>query len=159
MTKNVSPSLTSDEAFRRAAALCSTSEHCISDITEKLQSWGVEDTLACSVVERLLEERYIDERRYAFAFVSDKLRFSRWGKVKIRAALRLQHIPEACISEALKEVDAEEYRLILHEVLSGKAASLKDPRSYASRTKLIRFALQRGFEMDEVLKFVQDTEE
>ena len=68
--------LTPPEALHRAAALCSSSEHCIADIREKLSRWGIGEPDARTIVERLVQERFIDEGRYAIAFAKDKFRFS-----------------------------------------------------------------------------------
>ena len=74
--------LTPPEALHRAAALCSSSEHCIADIREKLSRWGIGEPDARTIVERLVQERFIDEGRYAIAFAKDKFRFSGWGRIK-----------------------------------------------------------------------------
>ena len=83
--------LTPPEALHRAAALCSSSEHCITDIREKLSRWGIGELDARTIVERLVQERFIDEERYAIAFAKDKFRFSGWGRIKIRYALLISH--------------------------------------------------------------------
>lgn len=67
--------LTPPEALHRSAALCSSSEHCIADIREKLSRWGIGEPDARTIVERLVQERFIDEGRYAIAFAKDKFRF------------------------------------------------------------------------------------
>ena len=84
--------LTPPEALHRAAALCSSSEHCITDIREKLSRWGIGELDARTIVERLVQERFIDEERYAIAFAKDKFRFSGWGRIKIRYALQQKRI-------------------------------------------------------------------
>ena len=84
--------LTPPEALHRSAALCSSSEHCIADIREKLSRWGIGEPDARTIVERLVQERFIDEGRYAIAFAKDKFRFSGWGRIKIRYALQQKRI-------------------------------------------------------------------
>jgi regulatory protein len=111
------------------------------------------------VIDALLDEKYIDERRYAIAYANDKMRFSHWGRVKIRAMLRMQRIPDADIGEALDCIDERQYMDVLESVISAKRRSLGNDASYASRIKIIRFALQRGFEMHEIVKFVSDNED
>ncbi len=153
MTIPASRQLTFEQALSRAASLCSTSEHCIADISEKLTRWGMTPTQADDIISRLLEEKYIDESRYAEAYARDKLRFSHWGRAKIRMMLRMQHIPDTLIREALDALDPQEYADIAKQTIISKAHSLKS-NDYASRAKIIRFALQRGFEMDEIEKVI-----
>lgn len=156
MAKLASHTLTFEQALQRAASLCCGSEHCVSDIREKLFRWGVSKDDAERVVDLLLDEKYIDESRYARAYVNDKVRFSHWGRVKIRAMLRMQHISDAHISEALDGIDEEEYLGVLEGVVDAKRRSLGGGNDYASRAKIIRFAMQRGFEMQEISKFISE---
>ncbi|MBR5467281.1 MAG: RecX family transcriptional regulator [Bacteroidaceae bacterium] len=154
MRKNASRTLTYEQAMLRLTSLCSTSEHCQSDVREKLYKWGLSRGDSEKIIDYLLDEKYIDEYRYANAYANDKLRFSHWGRAKIRSMLYMQHIPEACINEALDNIDEAEYERILESVLEGKKRTLPECESYASRVKIIRFALQRGFEMGEITKFI-----
>ena len=103
-----------------------------------------------------IDEKYIDESRYALAYVRDKVRFSHWGRVKIKSMLRMLRISEQDISNAFDSFDEEEYLGVLEGVIESKRKTLPDAESYASRVKLIRFALQRGFEMHEIAKFISE---
>ena len=156
MAKIASHTLTFEQAFQRAASLCSGSEHCISDIEEKLHRWGVAKADTKRVIDTLIDEKYIDEIRYATAYTRDKLRFSHWGRIKIRTMLRAQRISEADINNAFDDIDQEEYLGILESIISKKRQTMDDAESYASRAKLIRFAMQRGFEMHEITKFISE---
>lgn len=102
--------LTPPEALHRAAALCSSSEHCIADIREKLSRWGIGEPDARTIVERLVQERFIDEERYAIAFAKDKFRFSGWGRIKIRYALQQKRIGNSDIVNALSLIDGKHTR-------------------------------------------------
>lgn len=156
MAKIASHTLTFEQAFQRAASLCSGSEHCISDIEEKFHRWGVAKADAKRVIDTLIDEKYIDEIRYATAYTRDKLRFSHWGRIKIRTMLRAQRISEADINNAFDNIDQEEYLGILESIISKKRQTMDDAESYASRAKLMRFAMQRGFEMHEITKFISE---
>lgn len=156
MAKTASHTLTFEQALQRAASLCSGSEHCISDIEEKLHRWGVTKADVKRVIDTLIDEKYIDEIRYATAYTRDKLRFSHWGRIKIRTMLRAQRISEADINNAFDNIDQEEYLGILESIISKKRQTMDDAESYASRAKLIRFAMQRGFEMHEITKFISE---
>ena len=142
--------MTFEMALSRMAAFCSTGEHCESEVREKLQKAAVSATVADRIVARLYDEQYLDTARYCRAFARDKLLFNHWGRVKIGQALRMKGLPQADIATALDELPEEEYKEILAALLAQKARSLHDEDDYIRRGKLIRFALGRGFTMEEV---------
>jgi regulatory protein len=128
----------------------------VADITDKLLRWGVSREDSDRIIDRLIDEKYIDESRYALAYVRDKVRFSHWGRVKIKSMLRMLRISEQDISNAFDSFDEDEYLGVLEGVIESKRKTLPEAESYASRVKLIRFALQRGFEMHEIAKFISE---
>ena len=139
--------LTYDQALQKAAALCSQAEKCPGDIFQKVLSWGLSEQEAARLVGALTREGFLDEARYACAFVSDKFRFDHWGKIKIAYALRAKGIDDALIDEAFDEkIDPEEYQQACVELLSAKLRTMDQPLSQADCARLFRFAAQRGFE-------------
>ncbi len=138
--------LTPPEALHRAATLCSSAEHCTADIREKLARWGVTEADSRTIIDRLVQERFIDEQRYAVAFVKDKFRFSGWGRIKMRYALQQKRINGSDIDHALATLDEEQYNDRLLELLQAKSRSIRDDDPEARRAKLFRFATSRGFE-------------
>ena len=133
-------------ALNRAAALCSRSEQASADIVKKLRDWGLAEADVAAVMERLVKEKFVDDGRYAVAFVRDKFRFGGWGKMKIAYALRQKHIAEANIAEALEEIGEEEYGEALLAALRTKMHSVKGRQPMQQRAALYRFAASRGYE-------------
>ncbi len=150
MKKPLSP----DEALNKAAAYCTLCERCISEVSAKLTAWGVPFTEQEKIIARLIDEKFIDEARYCRAFVNDKLRFNRWGRIKIIAALRDKHLPNEHISEAIESIDEDKYIEILKEVIAIKRRELKGKDDFATRQKLIRHAASRGFEPAIIMRFI-----
>lgn len=151
------------EAFYRAAALCSRAEKCSSDILTKLSQWGVDEMDASVVLKQLIDERYVDDERFARSFVKDKFRFNKWGRIKIAYQLHGKRMDSNIIETAMDEIDDEAYFVRLVELIAEKNRSVKVANPYDRKAKLIRFAQARGFEMDliyravgEVLKENQD---
>ena len=139
--------LSYDQALNRAAALCSQSERCPSDIFTKARSWGLTEPEAARLVGYLTSEGYLDEARFARAFVGDKFRFEQWGKVKISYALRAKGIDDSLIDAAFDEkIDPDDYLATCADLLNKKMRTLDLPLSPSDRARLIRFAAQRGFE-------------
>lgn len=149
--------LTYDQALNRAAALCSQSERCPGDIFTKALSWGLSEPEAARLVGYLTHEGFLDEARFARAFVSDKFRFEQWGRVKISYALRAKGIDENLIDEALDEkIDPDDYLATCVELLNKKMRTLELPLSPADRARLLRFAAQRGFESSIISKAIHN---
>jgi regulatory protein len=142
----------------KAEAYCSTTERCVTEVLAKLPGWGADEHEAAEIIAHLLKERYIDEARYAVAFVRDKYRFNQWGRVKIQQALRMKHLSAEDIATGLEAIDEEEYREGLRQLIAQKRRSVKGASEYERNAKLIRFAVGRGFEMGEILRCVKAPE-
>ena len=143
--------LSAEEARLKAEAYCSLSEHCKSVVLGKLQQWGAPEETWEAILNHLEKERYVDESRYATFFVRDKYRFNQWGRIKIAQALRMKHIPSACIDEAMEEIDEQEYLNILTSLLKKKVRSIKASNDYERNGKLVRFAAGHGYEIGDIL--------
>lgn len=151
MKKNYSE----EELLNKAAMLCSSAEHCISDISDKLRKKGADNMTIDHIISRLLAEGFINETRYAHAFVRDKYRFDKWGKLKIRMALKAKSIDSSLINAAFEEINQKEYLENLSLLLNAKRKSVKAGSDYEINGKLIRFALSRGYEMDDIVSILK----
>ena len=139
---------TENEAYLTLAALCAQAEHCQWEMTEKMRRWELSDEAQARVMERLVRERYVDDERYARAFVKDKVRYNKWGRRKVEQALWQKHIDEDIRQRVLDEVDNEEYLTVLRPLLKQKRKTTKASSDYELNQKLVRFALGRGFGFD-----------
>lgn len=144
--------ITEEQALARAAALCSQSEQCTSKIRKKLEQWGIGDDAQERILERLVEERYIDEARFARAYAHDKFQYNHWGPVRIDMELRKMGIASSIRKTVVSELPHQDQLDTLVALLHAKAKSVKARSEYERRGKLIRFALGRGFQMDNTLK-------
>ena len=115
---------------------------------DKMRRWGLDEAAQDKVVERLTKERYIDEERYARAFVKDKIRYNKWGRRKVQQALWMKHISDDIQQQVLDEIDEKEYLDVLRPLLKQKRKSIKAESDYELNQKLVRFALSRGFGFD-----------
>lgn len=147
--------LTENEALNKAAAYCSSAEHCQSEVLDKLCGWGVDKDLSQKIVDRLVREKFISDARFAKAYVSDKLRFAGWGRRKSEMMLRAKNIDNDVISQALSMIDENEYMSVLCRILKAKERTLKYKNDYERRGKLMRFAASRGFEPKYVSEYLQ----
>ena len=139
---------TEQEAYLTLAALCARSEHCQWEMLEKMRRWELDDAALARVMARLVKERYVDDERYARAFVKDKVRYNKWGRRKVEQALWQKRIDDDIRERVLDEVDKEEYLNVLRPLLKQKRKSIKAGNDYELNQKLVRFALGRGFTYD-----------
>lgn len=151
--------ITEEEALHKVAAYCSTAEHCRAEVSEKLQKWSVDYEVIERILHRLETEKYIDDERFCRAFVDDKFRFAKWGKVKIAQGLYMKKIPSDVAWRHLNEIDQDEYLDILRGLLIAKRKSIRANDDYELNGKLVRFALSRGFEMKDIRLCVQLSDE
>jgi regulatory protein len=139
---------TEQEAYLTLAALCARSEHCQWEMLEKMRRWELDAETQARVMSRLVKERYVDDERYARAFVKDKVRYNKWGRRKVEQALWQKRIDDDIRERVLDEVDEEEYLNVLRPLLKQKRKSTKAENDYELNQKLVRFALGRGFTYD-----------
>lgn len=140
--------VTEQGAYLQLAQLCARAEHCQYELIEKMRRWEMSDEAQARVMQRLVSERYVDDERYARAFVCDKIRYNKWGRRKVEQALWMKHIDDDIRSRALSEVDDEEYLSVLRPLLKQKRRSIKAASDYERNQKLVKFALGRGFTLD-----------
>ena len=150
---------TENDAYLTLAALCAQAEHCQHEMLEKMRRWELSDEAQARVMERLVKERYVDDERYARAFVKDKVRYNKWGRRKVEQALWQKHIDEDIRQRVLDEVDDEEYLSVLRPLLQQKRKSTKAQSDYELNQKLVRFALSRGFTFDIIRQCLNVEEE
>ena len=139
---------TEQEAYLTLTALCASAEHCQWEMKEKMRRWELSDEAQARIMERLVKERYVDDERFARAFVKDKVRYNKWGRHKVEQALWQKHIDETIRQQVLDEVDDDDYLQVLRPLLQQKRRSTKASSDYELNMKLIRFAISRGFTMD-----------
>ncbi len=140
--------MTEQEAYLRLTALCAQAEHCRQEMRDKMVRWGLDETVQERVVGRLVRERYVDDERYARAYVNDKVRYQKWGRRKIQQGLWTKRIDDDTQQRVLDEVSDEEYLAVLRPLLRQKRKTVKAQSDYELNQKLLRFALGRGFTFD-----------
>lgn len=139
------------EALEALMDRCARAEICLWDARKLLTRWGVPREQWPTLLDRLVAERFIDERRYAETYVRDRLEFSRWGARKIADALYRKQLPREVIAEALLQIDPGAMDGRMEADLLKKNRSIRDDDPRRRRDKLLRFGLSRGFEMDRLL--------
>ena len=159
--------MTPEQALARLQGQCSKAEYCCAQIRQRLHKWSLKE-MSCGkpgfsarqiedIVSSLVADRFVDDSRFACAYVRDKARFSKWGAVKIAYNLKRLGICPATVKMALQENLSLFGDDLLLEALRKKWKSFKEDEPVArKREKLVRFALQRGFDYGQIMKLIND---
>lgn len=139
----------------RMQATCSRSEKCLSDIRKKLEGQEVSPPEAEKILGDLVKESFIDEHRYARAYVNDKCRLQGWGPVKIGNMLKIKGIQEDIIRDALSRADHGLFLKKLKESLLRKNSAIKDQDPRIRYARLVRFGLGKGYTYSQIQKALE----
>lgn len=135
-------------AREKIQAYCAYQERCHMEVTMKLKSWGlIQEAIDLLIIE-LIQFNFLNEERYSRSFARGKFRIKKWGKIKIRTALKKREVYFKCIDLAMLEIDDKTYLNTLKELLQKKNDVLKETNSYKRKMKLIRYLVTRGYEYD-----------
>jgi Uncharacterized protein conserved in bacteria len=146
-------------ALEKAMAQCSRREYCCDDIRNKLFLWGVNNNDIGKILGILINDNFINESRYATAFVRDKFKYNKWGRVKIAAHLRGKKLPPDIINSALDLIDNNLYTKLLQELIETHRKSVRAKNQYDLKAKLLRYGLSKGFESSLLYDILNDLED
>lgn len=149
--------MTLEEALVKASTICAQQEKCIFDIEQKLNTWKIEPELQGKIIDKLIQEKFIDENRYVNFYTKDKFRFNRWGKIKIKWQLKSKNIYGSIVDDALRQIDNKEYKDVLAQLLVQKRKNIKDEDIYKIKNSLLRYASSRGFEPPVIYEVMEET--
>jgi len=148
--------LVAKDAYSKMAQLCSRSEQCSADIRKKIAAFDIVNEAVEEIISKLQAEKYIDDERYVRAYISDKLRLNKWGRIKMRYYLKSKGLHDSIIEKGLSEIDAEQYKKILLATMKEKAKKVKADNKYEKVGQIIRFAQSRGFEPEIIHKYMNE---
>lgn len=152
MAKPLSP----DQVLDKMAKYCAYQERCVKDVTEKLKTFELTQREKDEILDYLIDNRFVNNTRFAQAFVKGKINQSGWGLNKIRFHLMQKGIDKEIIDEALQTYDEEAYRQRLIDVLKIKAKTVKAENDFERNRKLAAYAMQKGFEAHLVWEVIKE---
>jgi regulatory protein len=130
---------------------CALQERAHSDVIRKLRSWSVSEADAEQILTELISENFVSEERFARAFASGKFKIKKWGWHKIKNTLKQKGVSDYSIQLAKDEIDDEEYRETMIEVLKKKWPQIKANSTWEAKQKLLRYAAGKGYNPEEVI--------
>lgn len=141
--------------LQRAMKYCAESERCTHDVLVKLEVWGTPADEIDEIFKKLYTEKFIDDKRFATSYVTEKWNLDRWGKIKIANSLQQKSLDEKIINEALNTIDDEEYTKGLKYLLSKKLKEVKSGNKSEDARRVSTFALSRGFESELIYEWLE----
>lgn len=156
MEQSQKETISESKALNKMANLCARREYCVFDIEAKLQRYNLERETIEKIIAHLQKDKFIDELRFTHSFIKDKIQFNKWGKTKIKYALRQKRVPESIITDAFSDFTDEKLNRSLQSLLQAKWKTIKADSDFEKRNKLIRFGLGRGFEMNNILQCMKN---
>ena len=151
--------ITEQEALQKLSALCARAEHSSGEMLEKMRRWQLSEDARERVLDRLIDEKFVDDERFARLFVREKIRFDRWGRRKIEQALYQKGVASDISRRVLDEVDDEAYVAELKKLIAAKRRSVQAESDYELRQKLTKYALGRGFDYNVIRLCIDGADE
>lgn len=127
---------------------CAYKERCLQEVILKLKELGANQQTMAKIIDKLVKENFINEKRYAQSFVRGKFRINKWGKLKITAELRKRKIPEKFIIIGLAEIDHDDYLKTLKNLFQKKYESLGSENKAKVKHQLASYAISKGYEKE-----------
>ena len=142
--------ISSEKALQKAENFCAYQERSQQEVRDKIYSWGLHQADVENILSTLITNGFLKEGRFASAFTSGKLRIKKWGRNKIREALRGKKVSEPLIRKALSEIDEREYEKILKDVIRIRSKNVVEKNPLKRNYKIASYAISRGFEAEMV---------
>lgn len=140
--------LTADAALKKLERYCDWQERCKADVINKLYAYNLPPGQHEDIIKKLESEGFLNEKRYASAFVRGKFNQNKWGRLKIRNALAQKGVSETHIQDAMQEIPETKYTETLNQLLRHKYRQVKDKDPFKKTMKVKAFLAQKGFEIE-----------
>jgi len=137
---------TIDEATKKIEHFCAYQERCHLEVRQKLEGMYMIPEAIDVIIGHLLAHNFLNEQRFAKAFVSGKFSIKKWGRRRLTLELKKREVSKAAIKEALATIDETTYVNTFNALATKKAESIKEANPYKKKKKLIDYLLYRGWE-------------
>ncbi len=144
------------EAYSKMAQLCSRSEQCTADIRRKMVVYELVDEIVEEIITKLQKDKFLDDERFVKAYISDKFRLNKWGKIKMQHYLKMKGLSNELIQEGLDSIDDEKYIAALIKTMKDKARTIKKKDKFEKMGQIIRFTQSRGFEPELIHRYLNE---
>jgi regulatory protein len=140
--------ITPQQALPKIESYCAYQERCHQEVLTKLKSFGLNQAEQDQILVKLIQSDFLNEERFAKAFVGGKFRQKKWGKTKIIIELKKRKISDYCINKALKEIDEDNYDQTIEALAHKYFKTIKKGQLFMRQQKTIKFLMSKGYEYD-----------
>jgi regulatory protein len=148
---------TPEQAVKKAETYCAYQERSQQEVRDKIYSMGLHRKDVEQIISNLIANGFLKEERFASAFTGGKFRIKKWGRNKIREALREKKVSDPLIKKALAEIDETEYKKILTGVINSRLKMLSNEKNVLKRNmKVSTYAISRGYEAELVWETIKE---
>ncbi|MDB5137830.1 MAG: regulatory protein RecX [Mucilaginibacter sp.] len=145
-------------ALTKAEHYCAYQERSQQEVRDKLYEWGLYPNVVENVIIQLIADNFLNEERFANAYVRGKFNQKGWGKNKIKQGLKFKRVSDVLIKKALQNINGDDYLQMLNKVLQKKESLLSEKDPYKRKYKLQQYGLSRGYENDLILDVLKNRE-
>lgn len=148
--------MTKGEALKKLASYCAYQERCHKEVRAKLLDLGIYGDDLEEIIVELINENFLNEERYAKSYARGKIRFKKWGRMRIKRELKMRSISAYCVKKAMVEVEEAEYLEILESLIKKKNRELSEPNLFHRKGKIAKYIIQKGWEASLVWEMIHD---
>ena len=152
------PSSTFDDAYLKAAAYCAYQERSQLEVRNKLNELFVRNDTAEEIIAKLIQDNFINEERFACVYAGGKFRIKKWGRNKIRQALKSKGVSDYCCKKGLSSIDEEDYIREIQILIEKKVQSIETKITPVILHKVAQYVIAKGFESDLVFSMLKEIE-
>ncbi len=143
-------------ALMKAEHYCAYQERAQQEIRNKLYEWGLHAADVENIISELITTNFLNEERFARAYVSGKFNIKKWGKIKIKQGLKLRKVPDRMITKALNSINYDDYLQVILDAAEKKLRTITEKDPYKRKHKLMTYLMGKGFESDVILSVLKD---
>ena len=143
-------------ALAKAEHYCAYQERSQYEIRNKLYEWELYASDVEDIITELILTNFLNEERFAKAYVSGKFNINKWGKIKIKQGLKLKKVPEKMIIRSLNGIDFDDYLSVLLNCAEKKLRTITEKEPFKRKNKLVTHLLIRGFEINLILDVLKN---
>lgn len=147
-------SYTLEQALSKLQKYCTYQDRCHIEVERKLTEMRIIPQAKEHIIMSLIEGDYLNEERFALAFVKGKFKIKKWGRIRLKAELKRRKISKYLIESALKQISEKDYLFTFEELANRKANSIKANSILLKKKKLADYLIYRGWESNLVYKKV-----
>jgi len=153
--KKVNKRIEKKNLYHKIMKYCAYQERSEYDVIEKLKVYHLNEIEISEIINKLKEENFINNQRFARVYAIGKFRNNRWGRIRIRYELKRKSFAEKEIMTALDVIDEEEYEKMILQLIRKKERLITNPELYIRQNKIVKFICSKGFEHDIVWDIVK----